>query len=574
MKSSPKVILYPKEVKSSVPYLPSGSDTPTRIVSVSYNASSPSVGNESSKPNAVTWVCPICSFSNPVPSNFDPVTANSNTPLPPCLACGIKPSFSHILKAAIKAAAGTKPTSDDLRSGSASYDALAGSQSNGPATYHADERGESRLVKASGDHTQTIEVQCPRCTFLNHASLPSCELCGAPLPARSKIDLNGTSSAASQASGAAPSEPGLPQTKGNLSIKFSFHKGGGSVFHDRLKDALTQRKWLLTTAPPIPTPVNGTTNRGAISYPRGQVQDRQSSYSPGIAGLERRGLELRQKNEAVIGSAFSDLDALRASAKEIIALAESFAGQAGTNPTGNAADVSQLLFESAKALDMVTTKDIAGIGGRSRGNDALFLSEVARNLAEYLTDDSKGVLKREGGIMSLVDLWALYNRARSEAGVDLIAPQEFEQAAQQWEKLHLVVQQADRTDDKTIAQLLNWLQALHSSASLVGVQRQDGGMWDTTKFGQGVTAQETAQHFGWSVGVATEELEMAEERGALCRDEAGSAGMVTFWENWILDLKEVSDFDDDTVRGQVASEGSNGEDGEIVKQRLREMGFW
>jgi hypothetical protein len=34
----------------------------------------------------------------------------------------------------------------------------------------------------------------------------------------------------------------------------------------------------------------------------------------------------------------------------------------------------------------------------------------ARDLAEYLTDDRKGILQREGGIMSLIDLWALFNR--------------------------------------------------------------------------------------------------------------------------------------------------------------------
>ena len=54
--------------------------------------------------NAV-WVCNICSFSNTIPANFDPNTSNSNTPLLPCQACGINPSFAHVLKAAIAHAA-------------------------------------------------------------------------------------------------------------------------------------------------------------------------------------------------------------------------------------------------------------------------------------------------------------------------------------------------------------------------------------------------------------------------------------------------------------------------------------
>jgi ESCRT-II complex subunit VPS36 len=49
-----------------------------------------------------------------------------------------------------------------------------------------------------------------------------------------------------------------------------------------------------------------------------------------------------------------------------------------------------------------------------------------------------------------------------------------------------------------------------------------------------VTAKETAERFGWSVGVATEELEMAEERGALCREQ-GLDG-VRFWENFFAEI--------------------------------------
>jgi ESCRT-II complex subunit VPS36 len=50
-------------------------------------------------------------------------------------------------------------------------------------------------------------------------------------------------------------------------------------------------------------------------------------------------------------------------------------------------------------------------------------------------------------------------------------------------------------------------------------------------FGGGVTAKDAAEHFGWSIGVATEELEMAEEKGALCREE--SIEGLKFWYNYI-----------------------------------------
>jgi ESCRT-II complex subunit VPS36 len=257
----------------------------------------------------------------------------------------------------------------------------------------------------------------------------------------------------------------------------------------------------------------------------------------GIAGLERRGLEQRQNNEAVIGSAFEDLEALMTSAKEIIALAEQFASQANLGTNGNS-EATALASQSASALGLVTTKDMLGTGS---GSESLYVSELSRNLAEWLTDDTRGILRKEGGIMTLVDLWAVFNRARG--GVELVSPADFEKAARMWDTLKLpvwlrqfksgllVVQGRDRTDEKTIASLLAWLKGLHQEPPAIDVT------WDWQRYGRGVTAQETAERFGWSVGVATEELEMAEEAGALCREQ-GLDGF-RFWENWLVKLPDA-----------------------------------
>jgi ESCRT-II complex subunit VPS36 len=316
------------------------------------------------------------------------------------------------------------------------------------------------------------------------------------------------------------------------SIKLSFRQGGEKIFYERLKNALVQRKWLLQSAPPIPKPrpSSGAFNDtySATSDPTPGDLDRNRVV--GIAGLERRGLEQRKNNEAMIGSAFEDLEALMTSAKEIIALAEQFASQANLGTNGNA-EASTIASQSASALGLVTTKDMLG-----SSSESLYVSELSRNLAEWLTDDRRGVLRNEGGIMTLVDLWAMFNRARG--GVELVSPSDFEKAARMWDKLKLpirlrqfksgllVVQGRDRTDEKTIASLLAWLRELHHTPPISEVT------WDWRMYGRGVTAQETAERFGWSVGVATEELEMAEESGALCREQ-GLDGL-RFWENWLV----------------------------------------
>ena len=94
----------------------------------------------------------------------------------------------------------------------------------------------------------------------------------------------------------------------------------------------------------------------------------------GIAGLEQRRLDMRKNNELVIGNAFEDLEALMASAKEIVALAESFSSNGGGAETNAVAN----------ALGLVTTKEMLGGGSNS---ESLYISELSRNLAEFLTDD-------------------------------------------------------------------------------------------------------------------------------------------------------------------------------------------
>jgi ESCRT-II complex subunit VPS36 len=305
------------------------------------------------------------------------------------------------------------------------------------------------------------------------------------------------------------------------SVKFSFRGGGEKLFHERIQKALLQRKWISSAAPPIPKPAN-LTGDDALA-PRAQKL-------VGIAGLEMRGQKLRQNNELIIGNAFEDLEALMTSAKEIIAVAESFSTQARES-NGISAEANSVLSQSASTLGLATTKDMLG-------SDSIYISELSRNLAEFLADDTSGILRREGGVITLVDLWAMFNSIRN--GVELVSPADFEQAAQMWDRLKLpvrlrrfrsgllVVQGRDRTDDKTIGSILGWLRELHSEPPATDVP------WNWQTFGRGVSAQEAAMRFGWSVGVATEELEMAEEKGALCREQ-GLDG-IRFWENWLVNL--------------------------------------
>ncbi|KAI5200993.1 Vps36-domain-containing protein [Aureobasidium subglaciale] len=537
LKSSAKVTLYPKAPKHNAlairspkpgypsPGSPLGSTPPSRYATPGRPpAPSPALVRD---PNA-TWICPICSFSNPVPSNFDPSTANDRTPLPPCLACGIKPPLVHVVKAAI-ASLSNRP------SGSV-YASTPTPTTNTP-------------LSSSPQASQPMDVslnQCPRCTFSNHPSLSSCEICGAKLSSAGNRRSQIIESAIQRPESPGPTLPSavLGETSPE-SVKLSFRAGGDKIFYERLKGALVQRKWLLQNAPAIPRSHTGEPSQtSTYSATDGYTPTPPPPKVVGIAGLERRGAELRKNNEFVIGSAFEDLEALMTSAKEVIAMAERFRSQNsnGDNDNDANAEAASLLLD----MGLVTTKDMLS----GSGADRTYIAELSRNLAEFLTDDKRGVLRREGGIMSLVDLWAVFNRTRN--GIELVSPMDFERAATMWDTLRLpirlrrfrsgllVVQGRDRTDDKTVASLLSWLKDLHSippsmsNTSEYGAVTGPSVTWDWQQFGRGVTAQETAERFGWSVGVATEELEMAEERGALCREQ-GLDG-VRFWENFFSEI--------------------------------------
>lgn len=345
-----------------------------------------------------------------------------------------------------------------------------------------------------------------------------------------------------ESSGKASQGTGIETTE---SIKISFRGGGDKIFYERLKGSMTQRKWLLQNAPPVPK-----TSRMGEENASGSAQGSsgERNKTAGIAGLEQLGLSMRKNNELIIGSAFEDLEALMASAKDVVALAERLARQNRSGGEGMSVEENAVLAESAAQLGLITTKDIVG-GGSSQ---ELYLSELARNLAEFLTDDSRGVLKKAGGIITLVDLWAMFNRARG--GVELVSPMDFEKAARLWESLKLpirlrtfrsgvmVVQGHDRTDSATIKTLLAWLQDLHEFPPEREVS------WDWRTFGRGVTAQEAAERFGWSLGVAEEELLMAEEHGAVCREE-GLEGL-KFWINYI----GVSELSADEIRARQESD--------------------
>lgn len=450
LKSSPKITLYLDSSNMSSKSSTPGTQTPARVP------------DTNTAPSQITWVCPICYYSNSLSRDYE----HGISELPACLTCGIK-ATSELIEQSMKAA----------------------------------ETSSSSQVQKSNNNSG---FQCPRCTFNNHPLLTQCEMCGAALISPRLPPKLATIRSDS------PGPAALLVPNGDAGqTKLSFRGNGDKAFYDQLKKTLSSRPW-----------ENGITdNTDSDGKPLPSTKT-----GPGLHGLERIGERDKQQTQEVLGSALEDLQTLMDQAKDVVQLAEKYAKhlekEEQKSSTATTADVSarKALRESSEALGLnssVVTKEMAG-------KQENYHSELARQIAEFL--ENGGILRREGGVISLVDLFAIYNRAR---GISLISPKDLYSACEQMEKLNLpirlrkfksgliVVQESYKTPQVIIKQLLSWLKKLEPWQSEIGV-----------------SAQDASQKFGWSVTVAVEELEMAEQYGALCRDEQLSG--VRFFENLIL----------------------------------------
>lgn len=78
------------------------------------------------------------------------------------------------------------------------------------------------------------KIACPACTFLNHASMTTCEICSTALPRKGTV--NGSAQARSPAAG----------SDGDVRldiVRLSFRKGGEKVAYAKLKSVLSQKAW-------------------------------------------------------------------------------------------------------------------------------------------------------------------------------------------------------------------------------------------------------------------------------------------------------------------------------------------
>ena len=170
-----------------------------------------------------SWVCDVCNHRNP--PGLSPAAARI------CALCGVPRSA---LSGSPQPSTLTLSTS--LPASSVSVTSLTLSRSSTPPPTR-----------------EPSTIACTACTFLNHPSLRSCEICSTPLPlARGYPGFNSKS--------APSSRPVSPLVEDNASdpanplIKLSFRKGGDKPFYTSLRRALKARTWEVSSTARLKNP--------------------------------------------------------------------------------------------------------------------------------------------------------------------------------------------------------------------------------------------------------------------------------------------------------------------------------
>ncbi|KAG0212185.1 hypothetical protein BGX28_006731 [Mortierella sp. GBA30] len=388
-------------------------------------------------------------------------------------------------------------------------------------------------------------IACPACTFQNDPFMIQCEICGTDLQdpdsiafmldrqqqhQRSISQLPSTidpassfSSSPSFAQNDQPAHVGTTKSSGGTkfiptfpnfyafntlsggssktavedanSVKLSFRAGGNGNFHSLLRTATAAKAWE-TKSKPRPA----LTARTASS-PAQQLDALSATPSlkvGGISGIMRTVETNKKVADETLSQAFQDLQGLMDKAAEMVTLAESISNRLAKSSTVNNEETATFkTYLLSMGIAAPVTKDTAG---------AVFHKELARELVEFILP----IVEREGGTMSLMDVYCVFNRAR---GVELISPKDLHTACQMFTELNLALRLRKFDSGLLVIQTMARYSDDEVSSSITK-QIQE------LPPGAGLTAVEVASAIQISVALAHEQLLMTEARGLICRDES------------------------------------------------------
>lgn len=245
-------------------------------------------------------------------------------------------------------------------------------------------------------------------------------------------------------------------------------------------------------------PASGSVSGGGLYSSDGSVR------LVGVSGILRKEQEMWESTDKSLQEAFHDLNALMRKAKEMVILAEKMrqkllSGSSSQSSSGNDEEMGskEEIQDWLLSVGIVSpvTKESAG---------AMYHQQLSRQLADFV----RIPLEKAGGMINLIDIYCLFNRAR---GTELISPEDLLQACSLWEKFDVpvmlrkfdsgvkVIQNKSHSDEEVFARIKNLVSKPEALRS-------------------GITASDAAMTLGIAPAMAKEHLLSAESKGLLCRD--------------------------------------------------------
>jgi len=222
---------------------------------------------------------------------------------------------------------------------------------------------------------------------------------------------------------------------------------------------------------------------------KSNVQDFTSRA--GVGGLLRSINEKSHQTEEHLREAFEDLNCLMKNAEQMVVIAQQLANQVEKGEEDEAL--------TSFRHDMCMNLGIQTPVSKSLGDK--YHTELAKQLARFL----ERPLDRAGGMLSLIDVYCMYNRA---LGTELISPKDLYESARLFKRLQLpivlrkfesgflAVQSETYSEQQTINRIVQLVQ------------------------NKPVTALDVSKNLVISVQLAKEQLWTAERKGSICRDES------------------------------------------------------
>ncbi|KAF8488893.1 vacuolar protein sorting-associated protein 36 [Gautieria morchelliformis] len=456
--------------------------------------------------HAQSWVCQVCSYRNP-PGLGDAARA--------CSLCGVirdgaPPSITTV---------GTGPKAQELIYSGNIPSSLSSSASAIPARPQSSDPGS---------------IACPACTFLNHPSLRSCEICSTPL------DPEVIAPASRSFKSAPTSRPDTPTAilSERDSIKISFRRGGDKPFYAALKRTLIGKAWEVSIA----GSADGAKRTSGASLSASNQSTDAANKAYMKSGIHRilQNVDDNAKNaDETVRSALQDLEALMAKARDMVELTSSLNAKLTAQEEQRSRMValrpeltssSTLVNEEPEEAKFIRSS-LSQLGLQTSAvtqdmvkDDKEWIEQLARELGSVLvgTRNDKGNqqagLMRDRGIVGLDEIWGGWNRAR---GVALIPPETMMLCLPH---LPMVTKPPIR-----LRTFRSGLRVLHTpeyteasfTARLVSLMSMSGPR----------STMEIAIEEGISDALTTQMMEGVEEAGEILRDEQGPGGEIRWWRN-------------------------------------------